>query len=136
GDPDASGYYRRRPLAAQYLAELLDETSQGEWPPSRPESKLTGRFNTCILLQFPGKFSGHYGRHLGVEETNPSCLEEKMEILIFALTASYSAYRQQESVVAELEEFQPFDLRALRNSTENKPSRSSSRREAYVPQTA
>jgi hypothetical protein len=59
-----------------------------------------------------------------------------MEILIFALIASYSAYRQQELVVAEPEEFQPFDLRALRNSTENKPSRSSSRREAYVPQTA
>jgi hypothetical protein len=59
-----------------------------------------------------------------------------MEILIFALIASYSAYRQQESVVAEPEEFQPFDLQALRNSTENEPSRSSSRREAYVPQTA
>ena len=59
-----------------------------------------------------------------------------MEILIFALIASYCAYRQQESVVAEPEKFQPFDLRALRNSTENKSSRSSSRREAYLPQTA
>jgi hypothetical protein len=39
-------------------------------------------------------------------------------------------------VVAEPEEFQPFDLQALRNSTDNKPSRSSSRREAYVPQPA
>ena len=29
-----------------------------------------------------------------------------------------------------------FDLQALRNSADNKPSRSLSRREAYVPQTA
>jgi hypothetical protein len=61
--------------------------------------------------------------------------EKKMETLIFALIASYNAYRQKEPVVAEPEEFQPFDLQALRNSAENKPSRSSSRREAYVPQT-
>ena len=33
-----------------------------------------------------------------------------MEILIFALIASYNAHRQQERVVAEPEEFQPFDL--------------------------
>jgi len=59
-----------------------------------------------------------------------------METLIFALIPSYNAYRQQESVVAEPEEFQPFDLQALGNSAKNKPSRSSSRREAYVPQTA
>jgi len=56
-----------------------------------------------------------------------------MEILIFALVASYSAYQQHEWVVAELEEVQPFDLQALTNSAENKPSRSSSRREAYMP---
>ena len=59
-----------------------------------------------------------------------------MEILIFALVAAYNGLRQQERVVAEAEEFQPFDLEALRNSADNKPSRSSSRREAYVPQTA
>jgi hypothetical protein len=59
-----------------------------------------------------------------------------MEILIFALIASYNVHRQQEWVVAEPETFQPFDLRALKNSSDNKPSRSSSRREAYVPQTA
>ena len=59
-----------------------------------------------------------------------------MEILIFALVAAYNGLRQQERVVAEPEEFQPFDLEALRNSADNKPSRSSSRREAYVPQTA
>jgi hypothetical protein len=55
---------------------------------------------------------------------------------IFALIASYNAHRQQEWVVAEPEEFQPFDLQALRNSADNKPIRSSSRRGAYVPQTA
>jgi hypothetical protein len=36
-----------------------------------------------------------------------------MEKLIFALVAS-NAYRPQEPVVAEPEEFQPFDLQALR----------------------
>jgi hypothetical protein len=60
-----------------------------------------------------------------------------MEILIFALIASYNAHRQQEQwVVAEPEEFQPFDLKALRHFVGNKPIRSSSRREAYVPQNA
>ena len=59
-----------------------------------------------------------------------------MEILIFALIASYNAHRPQEWVVAEPEDFQPFDLQALRNSADNKPIRSSSMREAYVPQTA
>jgi hypothetical protein len=38
-----------------------------------------------------------------------------MEILIFAFVASYNAYRQQEWVVAEPQQFQPFDLQALRN---------------------
>jgi hypothetical protein len=59
-----------------------------------------------------------------------------METLIFALIASYNAHRQQKPVAAEPGEFQPFDLQALRNSADNKPSRSLSRREAYVPQTA
>ena len=59
-----------------------------------------------------------------------------METLIFALIASYNAHRQQESVVAEPEVFQPFDLQVLRSVVSNTPSRSSSRREAYVPQTA
>jgi hypothetical protein len=59
-----------------------------------------------------------------------------METLINALIASFDAHRQHEPVVAEPEEFQPFDLEALRNSADNKPSRSSSRREAFVPQTA
>ena len=38
-----------------------------------------------------------------------------MEILIFAFIASYNGYRQQEWVVAEPQEFQSFDLQALRN---------------------
>jgi hypothetical protein len=42
-------------------------------------------------------------------------LREKMEILIFAFIASYNACRQQERVVAESQQFQPFDLQALRN---------------------
>jgi hypothetical protein len=63
-------------------------------------------------------------------------LREKMETFIFGLISSYNAQRQQEWVVAEPEEFQPFDLQALKNSEDNKPSRSSSRRKAYVPQTA
>jgi hypothetical protein len=40
-------------------------------------------------------------------------LREKMETLVFALIASYNARRQQEPVVAEPKEFQPFDLEAL-----------------------
>jgi len=63
-------------------------------------------------------------------------LKEKMETLIFALIASYNAHQQQEWVVAEPQEFQPFDLQALRNPADNTPSRASSRLEAYVPQTA
>jgi hypothetical protein len=59
-----------------------------------------------------------------------------METLLFGFIASYNAGRQQEPVVAEPEEFQPFDLQALRKSAENKTSLSSRRREAYVPQTA
>jgi hypothetical protein len=60
-----------------------------------------------------------------------------METLIFALIASYTAHPQKELVVAEPEEFQRFNLEALRNFENDKPNRSSnSRREAYVPQIA
>jgi hypothetical protein len=40
-----------------------------------------------------------------------------------AFVASYNARRQQEPVVAEPEEFQPFDLHALRKirGKQNKP---------------
>ena len=44
-----------------------------------------------------------------------------MEILIFALIASYNMDRLQERVVSEPEEFQPFDLQALRNSANAEP---------------
>jgi hypothetical protein len=40
-------------------------------------------------------------------------LREKMETLVLALIASFSARRQQEPVVAEPEKFLPFDLEAL-----------------------
>jgi hypothetical protein len=59
-----------------------------------------------------------------------------MEILIFALIASYNAYRQQERAVAEPEEFQRFDLKALRLFAGDDLIRSSCQRKAYVPQTA
>jgi hypothetical protein len=39
-----------------------------------------------------------------------------MEMLIFALITSYKTLRRQERMVSEPEEFQPFDLEALRNS--------------------
>ena len=57
-----------------------------------------------------------------------------METLIFALIASYNAHPQDERVIAEPEEFQSFDLQALRNSTVNKPSQSSIRLKAYLTQ--
>ena len=38
-----------------------------------------------------------------------------MEISTFALIASYNAHRQQECMVAEPQEFQPFDLQALKD---------------------
>jgi NTE family protein len=42
-----------------------------------------------------------------------------VETLISALIASYNARRQQEPAVPEPEEFQPFDLQALRNCAES-----------------
>ena len=45
-----------------------------------------------------------------------------MEILIFALIASYTAHRQQKRAVTEPEEFQPFDLQALRSSANAEPA--------------
>jgi len=58
----------------------------------------------------------------GLVVADPRCREEKMEILVFALIASYNAHRRQEQVVPEPEEFQPFDLQALRNSAKVEPS--------------
>jgi hypothetical protein len=59
-----------------------------------------------------------------------------MEILIFGLIASYNIHRQPERVITESEEFQTFNLRALRNFAGNKPIPSSSWRKGYVPQPA
>ena len=68
-------------------------------------SKLTGWLTACIPLQFPRKFSGHFGRRLDVEELVHDAERKKMETVIFALNASHT-YGQQESVVAEPGEFQ------------------------------
>jgi hypothetical protein len=51
-----------------------------------------------------------------------------MEILIFALIASYNMDRLQERVVSEPEEFQPFDLRALRRTPNAEPARTMAHR--------
>jgi hypothetical protein len=59
-----------------------------------------------------------------------------METLIFAIIATYNVQRQQERVVAEPVKFRPFDLEALTNPADNMPSRSWSRLEVYVAQTA
>ena len=58
--------------------------------------------------------------------------DEKLRLTHVAEAAALIA----DYLVAELDGFQRFDLQALRSSADNKPSRSSSRREAYVPQTA
>ena len=50
-----------------------------------------------------------------------------MEILIFALIALYNVHRQPEWVAAEPEEFQSFELKALRHFAGNKPILPSSR---------
>jgi hypothetical protein len=63
-------------------------------------------------------------------------LRETMEILIFTLIASYNAHRRQERLVAEPEEFRPFDLKELRHFAGHKAIRWSSPRKAYVPETA
>jgi len=50
-----------------------------------------------------------------------------METLIFELIATRNEYAQRETFVSEPAEFQPFDLRALRDSyiaEDNSPSRS------------
>jgi hypothetical protein len=97
------------------------------------------QWDVCSGLADPGK-SGRrlrqFGQKTGRSLTGWSMLvREKMEmLLIFGLMASYKTHRQQEWVVPEPEEFQPFDFRALRNSADNTPSRWSNWREGYVPQ--
>ena len=51
-----------------------------------------------------------------------------MELLIFALVAARNGYKQEESLVREPDDFQPFDVRALghvynaNNDSSNRPS--------------
>ena len=55
----------------------------------------------------------HCGRRLDPGEELIHDAERGMEILVFAVIASYNARRKHAPVVAEPEEFQPFDLEAL-----------------------
>jgi hypothetical protein len=62
-----------------------------------------------------------------------------MEALVFALIAVRNGYHQQETIVPEPTEFQPFDLRALTHSygaEDNYSSRPSDRQKALVAQVA
>jgi len=51
-----------------------------------------------------------------------------MEPLIFALIAARNGYKQEESLVREPDDFQPFDVRALghvynaKNDSSNRPA--------------
>jgi hypothetical protein len=100
------------------------------------EAKLTGRLNVCIFSSSKGVFWALRRPPRSRGKLIRDAERKKMEILIYALGASYAARSQQECVVTEPEEFQPFNLQWLRNSTDNKPSRSSSRRDVYIPKTA
>ena len=62
-----------------------------------------------------------------------------METLVFALIAIRNGYIQQETVVPEPAEFQPFDLRALKRSyeaEENSSGQPSNRSKSFVEQAA
>jgi hypothetical protein len=62
-----------------------------------------------------------------------------MEALVFGLIAVRNAYNQQETFVPEPAEFQPFDLRALKQvyeRDENSSSRPSDRPKSLVAQVA
>ena len=62
-----------------------------------------------------------------------------METLVFALIAIRNGYIQQETVVPEPAEFQPFDLRALKHSyeaEENSSGQPSNRSKSFVEQAA
>jgi hypothetical protein len=60
---------------------------------------------------------------------------KNMDTLVFGLIAVLN--KEQEQIVAEPAEFQPFDLRALErfNARDNSTSRSSDRKQSYVAQT-
>jgi hypothetical protein len=58
-----------------------------------------------------------------------------MEALVFGLTVLNNLNNEQEQIVPEPTEFQPFDLRTLEyNAKDNSPSRSSDRKQSYVAQ--
>jgi hypothetical protein len=60
-----------------------------------------------------------------------------MEALVFGLIVLNKLNNEQESIVPEPTEFQPFDLRTLEytyNARDNSPSRSSGRKQSYVAQ--
>ena len=62
-----------------------------------------------------------------------------MEALVFAMIAIRNGYKQQEIIVPEPAEFQPFDLRALKRSyeaEENSSSRPSDRSKSFVAHVA
>ena len=62
---------------------------------------------------------------------------KNMDTLVFGLIAANNLNKQQEPIVPEPAEFQPFDLRALErfNARDNSTSRSSDRKQSYVAQT-
>jgi hypothetical protein len=69
----------------------------------------------------------------------PEKRKKNMEALVFALIAVRNGYNRRESIVPEPAEFQPFDLRALKQSygaENNSSSRPSDRQKALVPQVA
>ena len=62
-----------------------------------------------------------------------------MEALVFGLLAVRNGYKQEETFVPEPAEFQPFDLRALKQvykAEDNSSSRPSDRQEKLVAQVA
>lgn len=62
-----------------------------------------------------------------------------MEPIVFAIAAIRNGYKQQETIVPEPAEFQPFDLRALKRSyeaEENSSSRPSDRPKSFVAHVA
>ena len=62
-----------------------------------------------------------------------------METIVFAIAAIRNGYKQQETIVPEPTEFQPFDLRALKRTyeaEENSSSRPSNRPKSFVAHVA
>ena len=64
-------------------------------------------------------------------------MDTLLDTLVFGIIAVNNLNKEQEQIVAEPAEFQPFDLRALErfNARDNSTSRSSDRKQSYVAQT-